>query len=84
MIIPKASLLAGVRFALAMYCRETGYSSHDCSFRTGFGALEMIYHLEPVPPPCTPPPHVQTYRRKDAYIDIEHMYGTSKLKYYDP
>ena len=53
MVITKASLLAGVGFALAMYCRETGYSSHDFSCRTGFGApwLEMIFHLEPVPPP---------------------------------
>ena len=41
-----------------MYCRETGYSSHDFSCRTGFGApwLEMIFHLETVPPP----PRVQT------------------------
>ena len=28
-IVTKASLLAGVGFALAMYCRETGCSSHD-------------------------------------------------------
>ena len=56
--IAKASLLAGVGFPLAMYCRETGYSSHDFSCRTGFGApwLEMIFHLEPVHPPFPLPP----------------------------
>ena len=35
----KASLLAGVWFAVAMNWGQTGYSLHDLSCRTGFGAL---------------------------------------------
>ena len=89
-LITKASLVAGVRFALATYCRETGHSSRDFSFRTGFGApwLEMIFisNLYPPPPAGSNPAasiqnvgaekgvNIQTYRHKDADIDIEYRY----------
>ena len=57
-IITKASLLAGVGFALAMYCRETGCSSHDFSCRPGFGAPLVGNDFSSRT--CTPPPRVQT------------------------
>ena len=45
--ITKASLLAGVGFALAMNCGQTGYCAPDVSGRTGFGASPPCCGLKP-------------------------------------
>ena len=52
-IVTKASLLAGVGFALAMNWGQTRCSCHDLSGRTGFGAPGWTWfnHVELWPPP---------------------------------
>ena len=71
--IRKASLLAGVGFALEMNWGQTGYSALDVSGRTGFGAprFSLINHLYSPPRAQTP---IQPSQPHPGYIIFIHFY----------